>query len=87
MDDRQKATAIALAGLVLIGMNFLALAPFVAGQVKTGVADTIADGYDETLFDEDWQMSTAERVYFGYTITNVADFPTDTLGDATCETH
>jgi hypothetical protein len=85
MDDRQKATAIALAGLVLIGMNFLALAPYVAGQVKTGVADQVADGYDETFFDEDWQMSTAERVYFGYTITNVDDITTDTLGDAEFE--
>ena len=46
MDDRQKATAIALAGLVLIGMNFMALAPFVAGQVEAGVGDTIAAGYD-----------------------------------------
>ncbi len=86
MDDRQKATAITIAGLLIIGLNFLALAPFVAGQVEAGVGDQVAAGYDdEADYDEDWQMSTAERVYFGYSITNVDDITVSTLQDAEFE--
>ena len=51
MDNQQKASALLVIGLVLIGINFLALAPFVAGQVEAGVQDVVADGYDG--YDDD----------------------------------
>ena len=86
MDDRQKATAIALAGLVLIGMNFMALAPFVAGQVEAGVGDTIAAGYDsEEDYDDEWSVSTPERSYFGYSITNVDELTENSAVNAEFE--
>ena len=86
MDDRQKATAIALAGLVLIGMNFMALAPFVAGQVEAGVGDTIAAGYDsEEDYDDEWSVSTSERSYFGYSITNVDELTENSAVNAEFE--
>ena len=86
MDDRQKATAIALAGLVLIGMNFMALAPFVAGQVEAGVGDTIAAGYDsEDDYDDEWSESTSERAYFGYSITNVEELTENSAVNAEFE--
>ena len=80
MDNQQKASALLVIGLVLIGLNFLALAPFVAGQVEAGVQDVVADGYDgydddgnknyTTDYDDEWLVSTSERVYFAYSLDN-----------------
>ena len=80
MDNQQKASALLVIGLVLIGINFLALAPFVAGQVEAGVQDVVADGYDgydddgnkdyTTDYDDEWLVSTSERVYFAYSLDN-----------------
>ena len=65
---------------MLIGINFLALAPFVAGQVEAGVQDVVADGYDgydddgnenyTADYDDEWLVSTSERVYFAYSLDN-----------------
>ena len=78
MDNQQKASVLLVTGLVLIGINFLALAPFVAGQVEAGVADAVADGYDgyddngskdyTADYDDEWLVSTSERVYFAYSL-------------------
>ena len=80
MDNQQKASALLVIGLVLIGINFLALAPFVAGQVEAGVQDVVADGYDgydddgnknyTVDYDDEWLVSTSERVYFAYSLDN-----------------
>ena len=80
MDNQQKASALLVTGLVLIGINFLALAPFVAGQVEAGVQDVVADGYDgydddgnknyTVDYDDEWLVSTSERVYFAYSLDN-----------------
>ena len=80
MDNQQKASALLVIGLVLIGINFLALAPFVAGQVEAGVQDVVADGYDgydddgnknyTADYDDEWLVSTSERVYFAYSLDN-----------------
>ena len=80
MDNQQKASALLVTGLVLIGINFLALAPFVAGQVEAGVQDVVADGYDgydddgnenyTADYDDEWLVSTSERVYFAYSLDN-----------------
>ena len=80
MDNQQKASVIVTTGLMLIAINFLALAPFVAGQVEAGVQDVVADGYDgydddgnknyTTDYDDEWLVSTSERVYFAYSLDN-----------------
>ena len=80
MDNQQKASAILAVGIMLIGINFLALAPFVAGQVEAGVQDVVADGYDgydddgnenyTADYDDEWLVSTSERVYFAYSLEN-----------------
>jgi len=80
MDNQQKASAILAVGIMLIGINFLALAPFVAGQVEAGVQDVVADGYDgydddgnenyTADYDDEWLVSTSERVYFAYSLDN-----------------
>ena len=72
MDGKQSAQALIVTGIILLGLNYVALAGFVAGQVEIGVGDTIAEGYDsEEDYDDDWNVSTSERTYFGYSITNV----------------
>ena len=80
MDNQQKASTILTVGILLIGINFLALAPFVAGQVEAGVQDVVADGYDgydddgnenyTADYDDEWLVSSSERVYFAYTLDN-----------------
>ena len=80
MDNQQKASVIVTTGLMLIAINFLALAPYVAGQVEAGVQDVVADGYDGydddgnknyTIdYDDEWLASTSERVYFAYSLDN-----------------
>ena len=80
MDNQQKASAILAVGIMLIGINFLALAPYVAGQVEAGVQDVVADGYDgydddgnenyTADYDDEWLVSTSERVYFAYSLDN-----------------
>ena len=65
---------------MLLAINFLALAPYVAGQVEAGVQDVVADGYDGydddgnknyTIdYDDEWLASTSERVYFAYSLDN-----------------
>jgi len=80
MDNQQKASVIVTTGLMLIAINFLALAPFVAGQVEAGVQDVVADGYDgydddgkenyTADYDDEWLISTSERVYFAYSLDN-----------------
>jgi len=80
MDNQQKASALLVTGLMLIGINFLALAPFVAGQVEAGVQDVVAEGYDgydddgnknyTADYDDEWLVSTSERVYFAYSLDN-----------------
>ena len=80
MDNQQKASAILTVGIMLIGINFLALAPFVAGQVEAGVQIAVADGYDgydddgnenyTADYDDEWLVSTSERVYFAYSLDN-----------------
>ena len=80
MDNHKKASAILTVGIMLRGINFLALAPFVAGQVEAGVQDVVADGYDgydddgnenyTADYDDEWLISTSERVYFAYSLDN-----------------
>tara|TARA_B100000214_G_scaffold375195_1_gene360539 strand:+ start:237 stop:3023 length:2787 start_codon:yes stop_codon:yes gene_type:complete len=80
MDNQQKASVIAVTGLILIGLNFMALAPFVAGQVEAGVADVVREGYDgldedgnqdyTADYDDEWLVSYSEKVYFAYSLDN-----------------
>ena len=73
MDNQQKAKYNINSRNTAIGINFLALAPFVAGQVEAGVQDVVADGYDgydddgnenyTADYDDEWLVSTSERVY------------------------
>ena len=80
MDNQQKASTILTVGILLIGINFLVLAPFVAEQVEAGVQDVVADGYDgydddgnenyTADYDDEWLVSTSERVYFAYSLDN-----------------
>ena len=76
----RKLITILTVGILLIGINFLALAPFVAGQVEAGVQDVVADGYDgydddgnenyTADYDDEWLVSSSERVYFAYSLDN-----------------
>jgi len=70
-----------IAGIVLILLNVAALAPMATGAVPDAVEENFAsftkDGAcadaDCTTAEEDWAVSTSQRDFYGYSITNVAD--------------
>ncbi len=71
-----RSTTYLIVGIILIGMNALAFAPYVSQATLDTVAEAIESGYDEASdFEEDdsWGTSTSERAYFAHSITNPAE--------------
>ena len=70
-----------IAGIVLILLNVAALAPMATGAVEdvvdetfeTYTKDSICANDDCTEAEEDWASSTAQRDYYAWDVTNVAD--------------
>ncbi len=70
-----------IAGIVLILLNVAALAPMATGAVPDAVEENFASftkdsacaDADCTTAEEDWAVSTSQRDFYGYSITNVAD--------------
>ena len=70
-----------IAGIVLILLNVAAIAPAATGAVEDVVdetfasytKDTICADADCTEAEEDWASSTAQRDYYAWDVTNLAD--------------
>ena len=70
-----------IVGIVLILLNVAALAPMATGAVEdvvdetfeTYTKDSICANDDCTEAEEDWASSTAQRDYYAWDVTNVAD--------------
>ena len=70
-----------IAGIVLILLNVAALSPMATGAVPDAVEENFASftkdsacaDADCTTAEEDWAVSTSQRDFYGYSITNVAD--------------
>ena len=68
-----RSTTYLIVGIILIGMNALAFAPYVSRATLDTVAEAVESGYDEASdFEEDdsWGTSTSQRAYFAHSITN-----------------
>ena len=68
-----RSTTYLIVGIILIGMNALAFAPYVSQATLDTVAEAVESGYDEASdFEDDdsWGTSTSERAYFAHSITN-----------------
>ena len=68
-----RSTTYLIVGIILIGMNALAFAPYVSQATLDTVHEAVESGYDESSDIEDddsWGMSTSERAYFAHSITN-----------------
>ena len=68
-----RSTTYLIVGIILIGMNALAFAPYVSQATLDTVAESVESGYDESSdFEDDdsWGTSTSERAYFAHSITN-----------------
>ena len=70
-----------IAGIVLVLLNVAALAPMATGAVE-GVVDETFENYskdavcandDCTEAEEDWASSTAQRDYYAWDVTNLAE--------------
>ena len=73
-----RSTTYLIVGIVLIGLNAFAFAPYVSDATLDTVRDTVQSSYDDEedySGDEDWQESVSQRTYFAYSITN----PTEVL--------
>ena len=71
-----RSTTYLIVGIVLIGLNALAFAPYVSDATLDTVRDTVQSSYDDEedyTGDEDWQESVSQRTYFAYSITNPAE--------------
>ena len=70
-----------LAGIVLVLLNVAALSPLATGAVEDAVEDTFASYTKDTICanddcteaEEEWASSTAQRDYYAWDITNLAD--------------
>jgi hypothetical protein len=80
--ERNKM-AIAIGAMLLMVNIGMAATGFVDGLIEGAVADQIAESYDEQSdFDEEWHISTAERVYFANSITDQSALESDNPADA-----
>ena len=70
-----------LAGIVLVLLNVAALSPLATGAVEDAVEDTFASYTNDTICanddcteaEEEWASSTAQRDYYAWDITNLAE--------------
>ncbi|MEC8816312.1 MAG: hypothetical protein VXX34_02840, partial [Candidatus Thermoplasmatota archaeon] len=70
-----------LAGIVLVLLNVAALSPLATGAVEDAVEDTFASYTKDTICanddcteaEEEWASSTAQRDYYAWDITNLAE--------------
>ena len=80
--ERNKM-AIAIGAMLLLVNIGMAATGFVDGLIEGAVADQIAESYDEQSdFDEEWHVSTAERVYFANSLTDQSALESDSPADA-----
>ena len=59
-----RSTTYLIVGIVLIGLNALAFAPYVSDATLDTVRDTVQSSYDDEedyTGDEDWQESVSQR--------------------------
>ena len=80
----KSTMAISIGALLLLVNIGMAVTGFVDGQIESGVQTQVAEGYDgldedgnqdwSIDYDEDWHVSTSERVYYAYNLdTDVAN--------------
>ena len=77
MNDK-STKAIAIGALLLLVNIGLAVTGFVDSQIESGVQTQVAEGYDgldedgnqdwSIDYDDDWHVSTSERVYYAYNL-------------------
>ena len=82
--NNKSTMAIAIGALLLLVNIGLAVTGFVDSQIESAVQTQVAEGYDgldedgnqdwSIDYDEDWHVSTSERVYYAYNLdTDVAN--------------
>ena len=88
-----KKTALMVGALLLLVNIAIGVTGVVDGIIKGTVADGVAglyDGYDEDgnenysadIYDDEWLVSTAPRVYFANSITDASALDSDNPADA-----
>ena len=71
-EKMNKATIILVIGIMLVGVNATIITSTTDNLVSDGMADMVTEGYtQEEMINDDWNMSTYEKVYFGYNLTDI----------------
>ena len=66
---KNSATTMLVIGIMLVAVNATLITSTFDGLISEGMAQQVADAYDEeTDFDDEWAISTSEKVYFGYNL-------------------
>ena len=63
-----------IVGIILIGLNAFAFAPYVSDATLETVRDTVESGYDDEedySGDDEWSESVSQRTYFAYSMRKV----------------
>ena len=78
-----RSTTYLIVGIILIGLNAFALAPYVSQATLDTVQERVDSSYDDEedyTGDESWVESTSQRSYFAYSITNPEEVVGGTAG-------
>ena len=90
----KSTMAISIGALLLLVNIGMAVTGFVDGQIESGVQTQVAEGYDgldedgnqdwSIDYDEDWHVSTSERVYYAYNLDAETALASDEICGASC---
>ena len=81
MENANSSRNMLIAGIIMVLLNVALLAPMSTGAVPDAVEENFeefskesaCDDDDCTTAEEDWAVSTSQRDFYGYSITNVND--------------
>ena len=81
MENASSSRNILIAGIIMVLLNVALLAPMSTGAVRDAVIENFdefskesaCDDDDCTTAEDDWAVSSSQRDFYGYSITNVND--------------
>lgn len=81
MENANSSRNMLIAGIIMVLLNVALLAPMSTGAVPDAVEDNFEEFSKEsacedddcTTAEDDWAVSTSQRDFYGYSITNVGD--------------
>ena len=80
---KNSATTMLVIGIMLVAVNATLITSTFDELISDGMAQQVTDAYDEEAdFDGEWAISTSEKVYFGYNLTDIDALSSDDPSNA-----